>query len=261
MRSKSDIKGHPLHPILVSFPIAFFIGAFASDILVIMSENAVFGTMAKYLETAGIATAALAAIPGIIDYFYIVPPESSANKRATQHGLLNVTMLLVFVMALLIRRSNDVNFLFVLTLEGIGVIILTISGWLGGTLVYRNQIGVDHRYAEAGKWNEEKVENKSEIIELHYLNKLKVNQMKLMHINGKRIVIGRTDTGFSAFEDRCTHRGGTLADGVMIGDTVQCPWHGSQFNINSGDVSAGPAKENIKTFKIEERNEKYYLHL
>jgi nitrite reductase/ring-hydroxylating ferredoxin subunit len=82
-----------------------------------------------------------------------------------------------------------------------------------------------------------------------------------MHLNGKRIVIGRTETGFSAFEDSCTHRGGTLADGVMICGTVQCPWHGSQFDVNTGQVNAGPAKEKIKTFRIETVEDKYYLHL
>jgi nitrite reductase/ring-hydroxylating ferredoxin subunit len=195
-----------------------------------------------------------------MDYFYTVPPKSSANKRATQHALLNITLLLIFTFALILRQNPDVNFLFVLMLEGTGIILLTISGWLGGTLVVRNQIGIDHRYAEAGKWKEETIDDTSGIIELHYLNKLKVNQMKLMHINGKRIVIGRTETGFSAFEDRCTHRGGSLADGVMIADTVQCPWHGSQFKVKSGKTCAGPATENIKVYKIEQKDEKFYLH-
>lgn len=261
MRSIANIKGHPLHPILVVFPIASFFGAFISDVLVIINENIFFAEMAKHLEIAGIATALLAAVPGTLDYFYTVPPKSSANKRATQHGLLNVTLLLLFIMALLLRLNNEVNFLFILMLEGAGIILLTTSGWLGGTLVSRNQIGIDHRYAEAGKWNEERVDNPSNIVELHYLDKLKVNQMKLMHINGKRIVIGRTETGFSAFEDRCTHRGGTLADGVMMAETVQCPWHGSQFNVKTGNVDAGPAKEKIKIYKIEMKNDKHYLHL
>jgi uncharacterized membrane protein/nitrite reductase/ring-hydroxylating ferredoxin subunit len=261
MRSLANIKGHALHPILVVFPIAFFFGAFFSDVWGITAENLFFSQMAKYLAIAGIATALLAAVPGILDYFYTVPPESSAKKRATQHGILNVTLLLVFTMAVLLRRKSDVDFLVILILEGAGIIILTVSGWLGGTLVTRNQIGIDHRYADAGKWSEETIKEKSNIIELPYLEKLKVNQMKLMHINGQRIVIGRTETGFSAFEDRCTHRGGTLADGVMINDRVQCPWHGSQFNVKTGDIGAGPATKKIKVYKIQMKDDKYFLHL
>jgi uncharacterized membrane protein/nitrite reductase/ring-hydroxylating ferredoxin subunit len=261
MRSKASIKGHSIHQILVPFPVAFFIGAFMADVIVVLNDNMFFDQMAKYLEASGIAFGALAAVPGIIDYFYTVPPESSANKRATQHGLLNVTLLLIFTFALLIRRDHEINFLFVMILEGAGVIILTISGWLGGTLVSRNQIGIDHRYADAGKWQEERIETKAEPVELFYLNKMKTNQMKLMHINGKRIVISKTDSGYAAFEDRCTHRGGSLADGVMICETVQCPWHGSQFNVTTGKIAAGPANENIKIYKIEMKDEKFYLHI
>ena len=83
--------------------------------------------------------------------------------------------------------------------------------------------------------------------------------MKLVHHNGKRIVIGRTEEGFVAFEDRCTHRGGSLAGGAMMCGTVQCPWHGSQFDVNSGTVKAGPAKKPIDTYELEIRDGKVFL--
>ena len=73
--------------------------------------------------------------------------------------------------------------------------------------------------------------------------RLEVNQMRLLHVGDKRIVVGRTAEGYVAFDDHCTHRGGSLAGGVMICETVQCPWHGSQFDVVTGDVKAGPAKK------------------
>jgi uncharacterized membrane protein/nitrite reductase/ring-hydroxylating ferredoxin subunit len=262
MKSKSNIKGHPMHPILVTFPIAFFIGTFLADVILFITHKSFFGEMAKYLETAGIVSALLAAIPGIIDYYFTIPPESSAKKRGTQHGLLNITMVLIFTFALLMRRDPQVSIFLILLLEGVGVIILTISGWLGGTLVVRNQIGIDHRYANAGKWNEETIDlTSSNLIELKDLEKLKINQMKLIHVGDMRIVIARTETEYVAFNDRCTHRGGSLADGVMICGTVQCPWHGSQFKVVNGEVCAGPATEKIKTYKIETTNNKSYIQL
>jgi uncharacterized membrane protein/nitrite reductase/ring-hydroxylating ferredoxin subunit len=260
VKSRANIKGHPLHPILVSFPIAFFIGTFLSDAMLILSDQLFWGQMAKYLEAGGIISALIAAVPGIIDYYSTVPPESSAMKRATMHGILNLSMLFVFGMALLLRKNNEISIYIILLLEGTGVVILTIAGWLGGTLVHRNQIGVDHRYAGAGRWTEETIHSDSPI-ELKDLNKLALNQMKLLHVNNKRIVVGHTESGFVAFDDSCTHRGGSLADGVMICSTVQCPWHGSQFNLDTGDVKAGPAKEKIKTYRIEAINQTYYLHL
>jgi len=85
--------------------------------------------------------------------------------------------------------------------------------------------------------------------------------MKLIHVNDKRIVIARTEKGYVAFDDHCTHKGGSLAGGAMICETVQCPWHGSQFDVNTGAVKAGPAKEKINTYNVSETNGKVYLNL
>ena len=90
---------------------------------------------------------------------------------------------------------------------------------------------------------------------------MKINALKLLHIGDKRIALGRTEKGYVAFSDHCTHRGGSLADGVLICGTVQCPWHGSQFDVETGVVKAGPAKENIEIYKVEERDGKVYLKL
>jgi nitrite reductase/ring-hydroxylating ferredoxin subunit len=54
------------------------------------------------------------------------------------------------------------------------------------------------------------------------------------------------------FDDHCTHKGGSLADGVLICGTVQCPWHGSQFDVRTGKVSAGPAGKAIGTYRVDE---------
>ncbi len=261
MKSKASLKSHPIHPILVSFPIAFFMGTLLFDVLGIIYERGDFHTTAMYLEAAGIAFGLLAAIPGIIDYIYAVPPKSSGKKRAATHGLLNTTMILIFSAALYLRRNEDVSFYIILGLEVLGVVILSIAGWLGGTLVYRNQIGVDIRYADAGKWKEESFDESDGPIAVAGIDELKVNQMKLLHMKDKRIVLCRTEKGYAAFDDRCTHRGASLAGGSMICGTVQCPWHGSQFNVRSGEVMAGPAKDKIMTYEVEEVSGKVMLRV
>jgi nitrite reductase/ring-hydroxylating ferredoxin subunit len=80
--------------------------------------------------------------------------------------------------------------------------------------------------------------------------------MKLVHVDGRRIVLARTADGYVAFDDRCTHRGGSLAGGTMICGTVQCPWHGSQFDVASGAVKAGPAEKAIETFRVEKTGDR-----
>jgi nitrite reductase/ring-hydroxylating ferredoxin subunit len=139
---------------------------------------------------------------------------------------------------------------------------LSSGAWMGGTLVYRNQIGVDHRYARAGKWREATITVPAgDFVTVADAEELKPGQMKLLHLNGRRWVVARTGAGdaaegelsnqsFAVFEDRCPHRGGSLADGCLVDGTVQCPWHGSQFDVKTGHVVAGPAKDNIATCEV-----------
>ena len=76
--------------------------------------------------------------------------------------------------------------------------------------------------------------------------------MKLLHVNGHRIVLARSGGAYFAFSDRCTHRGGSLAGGVMVGGAVHCLWHGSQFEAASGAVRCGPAGKPIRTFEVRQ---------
>jgi uncharacterized membrane protein/nitrite reductase/ring-hydroxylating ferredoxin subunit len=260
MRSTASIKGHPIHPILIPFPIAFLTGTLVFDILGELNNSQDLFTTAKYLNWAGIITALLAAVPGIIDYFFTVPPQSSAKKRATKHALVNILSVVAFSIALF-QKSQHSNSVAILILEIVGMILLLFGGWMGGTLAYRNQIGVDIRYANAGKWNEVTINQNKGEIEVGTSAELKLNQMKLLKLNEMRVVLARSEKGVVAFEDRCSHRGGSLAGGSMICGTVQCPWHGSQFSVESGEVKAGPAKTGIKTFEIKERNGKLFLNL
>jgi uncharacterized membrane protein/nitrite reductase/ring-hydroxylating ferredoxin subunit len=259
MKSKASIKGHPLHPILVGFPIAFFTGTVFFDIAGLITKNTNYHQIGGYLEIAGIIMGLLAAVPGLIDYFYTVPPVSSAKKRATLHGVINVLMVLSFAIAYVCRNKSDA--FFILALELAGFILMCISGWLGGTLVYRNQIGVDPRYAGAGKWKEVYLEAREGVIEVATMDELQTDQMKLLHIAGKRMVLANTTEGYVAFDDRCTHKGGSLAGGMMICGTVQCPWHGSQFDGKTGQVKCRPATVNITTYLITVKDGKIYLSL
>jgi uncharacterized membrane protein/nitrite reductase/ring-hydroxylating ferredoxin subunit len=260
MRSKANIKGHPIHPILIPFPLAFLIGALVFDILGLIYEKESFFVTGRYLSIAGIVSALGAAIPGIIDYISTVPPKSSAKKRATTHGLVNVSAVILFSIALIIKYNSQ-NFSLIIPLEVIGLGLLGMGGWMGGTLSYRNQIGVDIRYAEAGKWNEIKLDGADRNYEVGRMDELKLNQMKLIKVGEKRIVLGKTEKGLFAFDDFCTHKGGSLAGGAMICGTVQCPWHGSQFDVETGRVKAGPAKENIKIYRLKEQEGRIYLVL
>jgi len=144
-----------------------------------------------------------------------------------------------------------------LLLMGIGVVILAISGWLGGTLVYRNQIGIDRRYASAGVLKTRTIESWSKPV--CNQSELGDGQVLLATVGTERVVVGRCSEGLFAFSDHCTHRGGPLSDGALVGCTVQCPWHGSQFDVRTGRVVAGPAQEKIKVYSIKTLNGEVYV--
>ncbi|PYO47089.1 MAG: hypothetical protein DMD72_10905 [Gemmatimonadetes bacterium] len=253
MRSKASFRGHPNHPALIPFPLAFLTGAFLFDLVGVVINRPALWTTGAYLIVVGVITGVFAAIPGLIDFLYTVPPNSSGKARALKHASAMVSALILFTIAKWLRGDvTNQPGLPVLVLEAIGAASLTIGGWLGGVLVSRNQVSIDHRYAGAGKWKEENVDKPASGQPVVVgIDGLETNQMKLVHVAGKRLVVARMDKGWAAFDDRCTHKGGSLADGAMICGSVQCPWHGSQFDVATGSVKSGPARESIKTYRAE----------
>jgi nitrite reductase/ring-hydroxylating ferredoxin subunit/uncharacterized membrane protein len=261
MRSKASYDGHPIHPALIPFPFAFLTGAFIFDVLALLFARPAWWTTGGHLAAAGIVTALIAAIPGLIDYVSTVPPNSTAKQRATRHMVLNLSAVALVAVGWLVR-TDGAPALTVVALEMAAAGLLIVGGWMGGVLVSRNQISVDHRYANAAKWSEVTLHgDRGSTPAVARADELKVNQMKLLRIGDRRIVLARTDDGYAAFDDRCTHRGGSLAGGAMICGTVQCPWHGSQFDVRSGAVKAGPAQETIQTYKTELRGDQVLLTL
>ena len=251
MRSRASFQGHPLHPALIPFPFAFLTGALAFDLAGWLFAAPSFTATSRYLAMAGIATGLLAAVPGVIDYLGTVPPRSSGKRRARTHGLLNTAALALFGTSLVLRGNSAHAVPAAIAAEVLGTATLLYAGWLGGVLVNRNMIGVDHRYANAGKWSEVTLEASSGAVVAATHDELEPGQMKLLHVGERRIVLGRTARGYVAFDDRCTHRGGSLAGGVLVGDTVQCLWHGSQFDVETGRVRCGPAKDGISTYPVD----------
>ena len=235
---------------LIPFPFAFLTGAWGFEVAAAVSRRRDFQRVANHLIPAGVAAGLLAAVPGAIDYFKSVPPQSSAKDRATTHALLNVAALTLFSTGwALSRRFRNAGFV----LKSLGTAAISVAGWMGGTLAYRNQIGVDHRYANAGKWREEsRAHGESRALTLAAAsNELGIDQMMLVHAGDERIAVARTEDGYAAFQDSCTHRGGPLSDGVLICGTVQCPWHGSQFDVKTGEVKCGPADQKIAVYDME----------
>ncbi|MEW4566557.1 DUF2231 domain-containing protein [Tautonia sp. JC769] len=264
MRSRANFKTHPIHPMLIPFPIAFIVGAFAFDLAGLLGGGTAWWTTGGFLNIGALITGPLAGLFGFIDYLYTVPPRSSAKKRATNHGVINVAALAVLGSAWFFRDGSTWEPGWAAVgLETAAVGLVMWGGWLGGTLSFRNQIGVDHRYANAGKWAEISVDPKpGQAVTVAKSDELEVDQMKLIRLpDGKRLVLARAESGYAVFDDRCPHKGGSLAGGLMTCGTVTCPWHGSQFSVTDGAVKAGPAHSPIGTYRVEQSDGEVRLML
>lgn len=76
-------------------------------------------------------------------------------------------------------------------------------------------------------------------------------EMKIVEVDGEEIVVANVGGKFVAFQSECTHRGGPLGEGMLMGDVVECPFHGGQFNVHTGEVVAPPPSEPIKTYAVQ----------
>lgn len=142
LRSTAAIGRHPIHPMLVPFPIVCFVGTLITDIVYWRSGNIFWSDFSAWLVTAGVILGLLAAIAGLIDFFG--NRLIRAQTPAWPHALGNVVAMILAVVNMLVH-THDARTSVVpwgLALSAIVVLILLVTGWLGGSLVYRYGAGV-----------------------------------------------------------------------------------------------------------------------
>jgi uncharacterized membrane protein len=149
MASPASIGGHPIHPMLIPFPIALWAFSLIADVIYLWRGNPAWRDwIAFYTLLAGTIGAALAAVFGIIDWLSIKDRE--VKKVADWHARLNVIALLIFAASFYLRTTSGAglvggSYTIPFVLSVVGVILITISGWLGGELVFRHGVAVDRR--------------------------------------------------------------------------------------------------------------------
>ena len=146
--SKAAIGGHPIHPMLVPFPIAFLVGALASDLGYWGTADPFWARASLWLAGAGLLTGALAALFGLIDFLAL--RRVRALAAAWLHFLGNGIALLLTLWSILHRYGDPGGGVLPtgLILSAAVAMILVGTGWLGGELAYRHRIGVIARTTE-----------------------------------------------------------------------------------------------------------------
>jgi uncharacterized membrane protein len=141
MSTPASIRRHPLHPMLIVFPIALWVASLVCDIAYHAGARNVFWKeMAFYAIAGGVVGALLAAIPGFIDYLSLT--ERRTKRIATTHMAINLLVVLVFIFNLGIRYASPSGELFPVFVSVVAIGLMSIGGWLGGALVFEHGVGV-----------------------------------------------------------------------------------------------------------------------
>ena len=141
-RSTARLFGHPLHPMLVPFPMVGFLGALVTDIAYARTANVQWSNFSVWLITAGLVMGGLAAVTGMIDY--LGDSRVRKKKPATPHMLLNIAVFVVEIFNAFVHSRDGWTAVVPtgLTLSVVSALLLGVSAWLGGSLVYRHGVGV-----------------------------------------------------------------------------------------------------------------------
>lgn len=140
--STARIAGHPIHPMLVPFPIVCFVGALCTDIAYACTANLQWANFSAWLLAAGVVMAVLAAIAGLVDFFS--SPRIRAHRAAWFHGMGNgIVLLLALFNNFVHSRDGWISVVPAgLVLSVLTVLMMLVTGWLGWELVYRHRVGV-----------------------------------------------------------------------------------------------------------------------
>jgi uncharacterized membrane protein len=139
MHTPASIAKHPIHPMLVTIPIGLWLFSFVCDLIYVFTDaNEGWAVVGFYTMLGGIIGALAAAVPGMIDMLSL---PSGVKKIAIMHMSINLTIVVLYVINAWLR-IREVETLWPLWLSIVAIMLLAVSGWLGGKMVYVHGVGV-----------------------------------------------------------------------------------------------------------------------
>jgi nitrite reductase/ring-hydroxylating ferredoxin subunit/uncharacterized membrane protein len=228
--------GHPLHAALTDVPIGLLVGVVILDVL-------------GYPGAADIALVAtiffmlLAAISGLADYS---DTSGTTLTRATLHATIMVVTLLILVVSALLRAGSPTDRTLPIALSIIGFLLISAGAFVGGDVAYLfgNMVS-RHAFRGAGtKWV---ALDTGQVTDLAALPEATPTKMRA-GIND--LVVVRFGETVHALHSVCAHAGGPLNEGTLVDGCIQCPWHGSRFDLRDGAARRGPTVYDQPSYEI-----------
>ena len=223
--------GHPLHPAITDVPI----GAYVVAVVLDFSGQRLAATAAIGV---GIVSMLLAALAGYADYIDL---EGKSRRFGTVHSSLMLVALLLYLVSFVLRLGAVPSSAEV-WLSVIGFLIVITSAYVGGELVYNLGTQVDrHAWRGGGtKWTALDV------------TEIPADKPVKAKAGAQTLVVVRRGKALDALHDVCAHQGCSLADGKIVGDTIECPCHGSRYRLRDGLVVRGPSVFDQPHFEVRE---------
>lgn len=236
---------HPAHPALVSIPIGALTVAALFDGLWLRDRQA-FGWAAPASRAAtliGGAGALASAATGLADWS---DSYGEPRRLGFWHGLGNLTAISLFTASsvLRMRRPNGESTAAAI-LGFVGAGMITVTGYIGGEIVYKYGMDVNHTAFE---------EPPPDFVAVIALADLPQRQLTRVMAGAVPVVLLRDGEKISAIDATCTHAGGPLDEGQLDGNVVTCPWHGSRFCVTNGKILDGPATVPAPRYDVRVRD-------
>jgi nitrite reductase/ring-hydroxylating ferredoxin subunit len=227
--------GHPLHTALTDVPLGAWTTALALD----TAGGRGMGRAADAAIGVGIAGAVASAVTGLTDWQHTTGGD---RRVGLGHALLNSTALTLYVTSLLLRRRGARAA--GRRVSALGFLVVVGAAYVGGSLVYKKRIGVDHA-PRPEPWDE--------FVPVLAEAELATGAPRRVEARGVSIVLVRRDQRIHALADSCAHLGGPLSEGRVEGQAIRCPWHGSLFALADGRVLEGPSTFPQPCFEVRVR--------
>jgi nitrite reductase/ring-hydroxylating ferredoxin subunit len=233
--------GHPLHPVMAQVPVGTWASAGVLDAIPPLRPAA------AVLIGTGVAAAVPTALAGAADWS---EQDDAVRRLGAVHAVANTVALGLFVGSLVARAKGNGTLGRVLSYSGLG--LATGSAAIGGHMSYAQSSGANHSVVEARQLT-------TDWIDLGPLDDLPEGRPALRTGEGQGapvpLAVVRRGARVDAFVGACAHVGGPLAEGtveeVRGTECIVCPWHGSAFDLDSGEPRRGPTASAQERLEIK----------
>ena len=233
--------GHPLHPVLTDIPIGLWTIAVIFDLSYLIERSHGWTSAADVTIFIGLLGAIATAVTGYTDWGATFGRE---RRVGIAHGLLNTLVILLYLLSFILRVAGGSRGLAIL-LAYVGYLLVLTAAFLGGDLVFSFGTGVNHH-----AWQEVPTKFTKVLLEGQLTDGILVKGMA----GDTPILLYKKGDTVCAISETCSHAGGPLSEGELEGNIVQCPWHGSHFDVCTGEVKGGPATISQVRYEARRQN-------